>query len=248
MAGTTGSRSSFTPNLLLYNTKRARLPRSWAAIYSARNKGKVTVPDDPMFIADAALYLAKTRPGLGIRDPFELDERQFTAVVSFLRTQRPLVASYWATAADEIQLFKTGGATIGSAWPYQQAALKRAKRPIKAASPKEGLTGWLDTWMLSTRAKHPNCAYRWLNFVSTAKVQAQLSTAYGATPVNRKACRFMNAIEPGACASYRANGPEAYYRSIALWKTPLADCGKSGGTRRCMPYSRWAQAWAEIKG
>ena len=243
-----GISALFSPNLLAYNPKRiAQPPRSWSAVYSPKHAGKITVPDDPMFIADAALYLSKTRPGLGIRDPFELGDAQFAAVVALLRTQRPLVAQYWQTASDEIQLFKSGGATIGSAWPYQQAALRKTAAALKTAVPREGLTGWLDSWMLSVKAKHRNCAYRWLNYISTPKVQARLATFYGATPVTDGACAPMDALEPGSCARYRANAPEAYYRRITLWKSPVGNCGVPGGTRRCVPYSKWAQSWAEIK-
>ena len=32
-------------------------------------KGKVTAYDSPIYIADAALYLSKTKPDLGIKDP-----------------------------------------------------------------------------------------------------------------------------------------------------------------------------------
>src|SRR5436305_8136812 len=42
------------PNTLLYNTKDMSKPTSWKAIYDPANKGKVTVPDNPIQIADAA--------------------------------------------------------------------------------------------------------------------------------------------------------------------------------------------------
>src|SRR3954453_24047336 len=47
------------PNVLLYNTaKVGGPPTSWASIYDPKYKGKVTVPDNPIQIADAALYLS----------------------------------------------------------------------------------------------------------------------------------------------------------------------------------------------
>jgi len=42
------------------------------------------VPDNPIQIADAALYLSKTQPSLGITDPYELTADQLDAAVAKL--------------------------------------------------------------------------------------------------------------------------------------------------------------------
>jgi putative spermidine/putrescine transport system substrate-binding protein len=104
----------------------------------------------------------------------------------------------------------------------------------------------LDTWMMSAKAKHPNCAYKWWNYISSPSVQAQQANFYGETPVNKKACSFMNKISKGSCATYKANAPDAYYRSIKFWKTPVADCGDSRG-KVCTSYTKWVQAWTQVK-
>jgi putative spermidine/putrescine transport system substrate-binding protein len=70
----------FGPNVLMVNTKSyGKAPSSWSAIYDAKNKGKITIPDNPIQIADAALYLSKTQPSLGIKDPYELTKAQLAA-------------------------------------------------------------------------------------------------------------------------------------------------------------------------
>jgi len=233
------------PNTLLYNTKKVKpAPTSWSAIYSPKFKGKVTVPNNPIQIADAALYLSKTKPSLGIKDPYELNKTQFDATIALLKQQRPLVKKYWGLASDEISLFKNGDATIGASWPYQTNTLRDAKVPVKDLIPKEGATGWLDTWMVSAKAKHPQCALEWLKWISTPKVQAQQAIYFGETPVNKKACVIMDTLSKGSCAKYHANAPESYYASIKFWKTPIADCGN--GKKDCMDYSKWVTAWSEV--
>ena len=112
----------FGPNVLMYNPKTQAKPTSWAAIYDPKNKGKITVPDNPIQIADAALYLSKTTPSLGIKDPYELTKPQLAAAVALLKKQRALVKKYWAVASDQIDLFKNGGSTLGASWPYQVLA------------------------------------------------------------------------------------------------------------------------------
>jgi len=233
------------PNTLMFNTKTVRpAPTSWSAIYSPKFKGKITVPNNPIQIADAALYLSRTKPSLGIHDPYELTKTQFDATIALLKQQRPLVKKYWGLSSDEVSLFKNGDATIGASWPFTTNTLIAAKVPVREIIPKEGATGWLDTWMLSAKAKHPNCAYRWYQYISQPKVQALQAVTWGETPVNKLACPFMNRLAAGACGQYHANEPEAYYASIKFWKTPLADCGN--GKKDCMDYSAWVKAWNEV--
>jgi putative spermidine/putrescine transport system substrate-binding protein len=235
------------PNTLLYNTDEVTpAPTSWAALYDEKHKGKVTVPDNPIQIADAALYLSKTQPDLGIEDPYELNQEQFDAAVNLLKKQKPLVKKYWALASDEIDLFKNGDATIGASWPYQTNTLVADKVPVKDTIPKEGATGWADTWMLAKDSQHVNCAYLWMKHVSTPKVQAQQAIYFGETPANTKACAEMDKQSPGSCKQYHADAPASYFNQIKFWKTPVADCGN--GENNCMDYNKWQQAWTEIRG
>ena len=233
------------PNTLLYNTQSVKpAPTSWAAIYSPQYKGAVTVPNNPIQIADAALYLSKTNPSLGITDPYELTEAQLNAAANLLKQQRPLIKKYWGLASDEIELFKNGDVSVGAAWPYQTNTLQADKVPVKDLIPVQGATGWADTWMLSAHAKHPNCAYKWVNWVSSPKVQAEQAISFGETPANTKACAYMEKVKAGSCAQYHANAPAAYFDSIKFWKTPVAECGN--GKNDCTDYSKWQQKWTEI--
>src|SRR5205085_8928227 len=89
------------PNTLLYNTKDVKpAPTSWSVIYSPKFKGKITVPDNPIQIADAALYLSKAQPSLKITDPYELNSTQFNAAVNLLKQQKPLIKKYWARSEE----------------------------------------------------------------------------------------------------------------------------------------------------
>src|SRR5713101_3823338 len=233
------------PNTLLYNTtKFPTAPTSWGVIYDSANKGLVTVPDNAIQIADAALYLMKTKPSLGIKDPYELTQTQFDAAVALLKQQRPLIKKYWGTAGDEITLFQNGDVVVGAAWPYQTIQLKAAGAAVADTIPDEGATGWADTWMLATKAPHPNCAYLWTKWVSTPKVQAMQALSFGETPVNTKACAEMEALSAGTCAQYHADAPGSYFNTIHFWKTPIATC--DDGSKNCIDYSQWQAAWTTI--
>ena len=233
-------------NVLMWDKRGVKTPpTSWSAIYDPAYAGKVTVPDNPIQIADAALYLSKTKPELGIKDPYSLTQAQLDASVVLLKAQRPLIKKYWALASDEVSLFSTRDAVIGAAWPYQAITLKAAGQPVESTIPVEGATGWADTWMLATKAPHMNCAYRWMAYVSTPKVQAQQALFFGGTPVNKAACALMDAQQAGSCAQYHADAPADYFKKISFWKTPQKTC--SDGSKTCTDYSAWQQAWQTVK-
>ena len=166
--------------------------------------------------------------------------------MALLKRQKPLIKKYWGLASDEIDLFKNGDAIIGASWPYQTNTLRAAHAPVADLIPKEGATGWADTWMLSAKSKHVNCAYMWMKWISTPKVQAEQAIYFGETPANTKACPFMDKIQKGSCHQYHADAPTAYFKSIKFWKTPVADCG--GGKTGCVDYTKWQQAWVQLKG
>jgi putative spermidine/putrescine transport system substrate-binding protein len=236
------------PNTLIYNTKQVKpAPTTWGVIYSSKYKGKVTVPNNPIQIADAALYLMKTQSKLGIKDPYELTKPQLEAATKLLQQQKPLLKRYWNSATDEISDFKNGDVVIGAGWPYQTLQLKAAKAPVAETIPREGATGWADTWMLAKRAPHPNCAYKWMQYVTTPQVEAKQALVFGETPVNPKACPYMNKLQKGSCADYHLNQPLSYYKTIHFWKTPVPQCGWQKSSS-CMDYNAWQQAWTQITG
>ena len=105
-------------------------PTSWSTIYDARYKGKVTVPDNPIQIADAALYLSKTQPEPRHHRPVRADRRRSsTRRSTLLKQQRPLIKKYWALASDEIDLFKNGDAVDRRRrGRYQTITLQDAER------------------------------------------------------------------------------------------------------------------------
>jgi putative spermidine/putrescine transport system substrate-binding protein len=237
----------FGPNVLLYSKKTfPAAPTSWSVLYNKKYAGQVTVPNNPIQIADAALYLSKTQPSLGITDPYELTQAQFNATVNLLKQQKPLIKKYWDLASQEISLFQSGTTVVGAAWPYQTNTLQAAGASVADTIPSQGATGWADTWMLATKAPHPNCAYKWMQWATTPKVQAEQAVYFGETPANKLACPIMDQLQKGACAAYHANAPEAYFQTIKFWKTPLAQCGN--GKNDCVPFQQWTNAWTQITG
>jgi putative spermidine/putrescine transport system substrate-binding protein len=241
-------------NLLMWNTNDVKpAPKSWSVILdpkeAAKYKGKISAYDDPIYIADAAVYLKAHQPDLGIESPYELNEEQFEAAVNLLKEQRPYVGEYWSEAAKQISAFAGGDSVVGTTWQYQYFELKGAGKPVAASPasqgflPEEGSTGWSDTWMISSSAKHPNCMYMWMNWVIEPKVNAEIAEFFGEAPAQEKACE--ETANPNFCSEYHAEEP-AFWKRVYYWQTPLADCGN--GESDCKDYNDWVQAWTSIKG
>ena len=95
-------------NLLMWRTDIVKpAPDSWGVVFDANSpyKGKITAYDDPIYIADAALYLKATRPDLHITDPYELDTTQFNATVNLLKAQHTVIGTYWSDYTKEQSAF-----------------------------------------------------------------------------------------------------------------------------------------------
>ncbi|MGW2783777.1 ABC transporter substrate-binding protein [Streptomyces populi] len=235
-------------NLLMYDTRKVTpAPTSWSAVFddASANKGHVTAYDSPIYIADAALYLKSARPELKIKDPYALDQKQFDAAVDLLKKQNANVGEYWSDYLKEISAFKSGDSVVGTTWQViaNLAAGEGAK--VKAVVPEEGSTGWSDTWMVSARAKHPNCAYRWMDWIISPKVNAQVAEYFGEAPANSEACRYTS--DKSFCDTFHATD-EGYWKNIAFWNTPIEQCLDGRTDVKCVPYAKWVQAWTEIKG
>ena len=234
-------------NVLMYNTSVVKpAPDSWGVVFDGTSyKGKTTAYNSPIYIADAALYLKSSDPSLGITDPYELTQDQFNAAVDLLKKQHAQIGNYWSSFTSEIQDFKNGNLVIGQAWPYQYNALKADNVPVASIVPKEGMTGWADTWMMYSKAAHPNCMLKWMAYATTPAAQAKTAYTFGSAPANPKACGDLEKVQANYCADYHVTDP-AYFDNIYFWKTPLPTC--ANGQSDCVGYSEWSQAWTSILG
>ena len=234
-------------NLLMWNTDVVKpAPTSWGVVFDGGSKysGEVTAYDSPIYIADAALYLMKHQPDLGIKDPYALDEDQLAAAVDLLKQQRQNVGEYWSDYLKEIQAFKSGSSVVGTTWQVI-VNLAEADAPVKAILPEEGSTGWSDTWMVATNSDHKNCAYMWMNHIISPEANAQVAEWFGEAPANRKACAMT--ANKDHCDIYHA-GDAQYASQIHWWTTPITQCLDGRTDVQCTDYSDWTQAWTEIKG
>lgn len=232
--------------LLIYDREAFdRPPASWSVLFDEKRlpvvgagRGKVNLPEDPAFIADAALYLMKTRPGLEIRDPYELTEEQYAAVLEFLQQRRGLVHRHVSRASEILEDFQRNSVVVAVARPQVAKELSRNGAAVATVVPAEGASGWMDTTMLTARAKHPNCAYRWMEWSLNATVQGDVAAWLGSVPAVPAACEVNPKLGPDRCADHGL----AAFDELWFRRTPDPDCAAGA----CVGPERWAADYAAL--
>ncbi len=236
-------------NVLMWRTDEVtEAPTSWTAMFDPASPyaGKFSVYDAPIYIADAAVVLMTTNPELGIENPYSLDDTQFQAAVDLLKTQKPAVGEYWGDYTKQISSFQNGNTVLGTTWQVIANVLQGSDPavPVEVTKPVEGATGWSDTWMINSKTKNPNCAYKFLNHITSAPVNIQIAEYFGEAPGNRNSCAL--AVNPDHCDIYHAAETD-YWTDVWYWTTPTAECLDGRTDVTCKDFAAWVEAWTEIR-
>lgn len=233
-------------NMLLYDSRQFRQAPGWSAVFEPQtladgqpSQGRVQMHRGPMAIAEAALYLMKQRPALGIVDPYELSPTQYAQVLALLRQQRNWVWQYWQDPEQQVHDFRQQTLALSTGWGYTARALQRQGISVRTVIPREGATGWVDSWMLHSQAAHPVCAYQWMAYALRPRVQAMVAEWYGANPANAQACALRGPAGESVCD----DSQHKRFADLHFWRTPQANCASQP---RCVPYATWAKDYARI--
>ena len=228
-------------NVLMYNTKvfRDKKPTSWTMVFEEQtlpdgksNKGRVQAFDGPIYIADAALYLMKTKPDARHQGSVRAERG---AVQGGARRCCAGSASWWASTGTTPSCRSTTSPT--RAWSPRAPGSSRPtssgprSRPIATVVPEEGATGWADTTMMHAEAKHPNCAYMWMEHSLNPKLQGDLAAWFGSVPVVLDGLQGQHAAGDEGCAR---QGFDCFDK-IAFWRTPTAQVRDAGRPVRAVP-------------
>ena len=129
-----------------------RRPTTWDGIWedAADYKGKISIYDSSIFIADAALHLMDQAARPRHHRPLPADpgpvRRGHRAARAAARPRRP--ARTGRSTRDQMPSYAAGDIVIGTTWPFQVDLLQADGVPVEGVLPEEGSTGWSDTWMM----------------------------------------------------------------------------------------------------
>ena len=218
---------SFTwgPDVLIYDTRVFKqAPTSWHVLYDPANKGKLSTADNPITIADVALYL-------GYKDCYNLTEAQLARVKATLIAQKPLLRKYWEGAGDLEDAFKHGEVVASNAWPLMTSDLRKAHFPIGETIPREGATGWADTWMISKNSPNVDLAMKWINYMIGPKGQLGVINVTNYSGASRTVLPLLSKAQIKALHMDNLS----YFDQLHMWAEPAN-------------YGEWVQIWNDVKG
>jgi putative spermidine/putrescine transport system substrate-binding protein len=234
-------------NLLLFTkAKYPAPPDSWKDMWAADSpaKGRISPYDDAIYIADAAVYLMATRPDLKITNPYALDKTQFDAAVALLEQQKGLVAEYWGDITKQGTALASGAVWQSQGWQVTANLANADGEKVGTVKPKEGTTGWSDTWMVKKGTANLNCAYQWLDHIASPQVNAEIAEYFGEAPANAKSCALT--LNKNHCTEYHAAETD-YWKDVWYWTTPTEKCLDGRTDVSCVGYAEWVKAWSALR-
>src|ERR1700688_3576646 len=173
------------PNVLMYNTNTFKTaPKSWNVVFEEQELPDGKSNKGRIQAYDGAIYIADAALYLMAKKP-ELG----------IKDPYELNEDQYKAALDLLR--------------QQHKLLQSEKRPVASTVPDEGATGWADTTMMAAGAKHPNCAYLWLEHSIQPKVQGDVAAWFGSLPAVPAACKGNALLTDDGC---KTNGYDNFSR------------------------------------
>lgn len=82
-----------------------------------------------------------------------------------LMDKKNLVKNYWANGDALLQSMRSNEVYVAMAWDNGGWKLHQENPDIDFVAPKSGALGWIDTFAIPAKAKNPEAAYKWINFM-----------------------------------------------------------------------------------
>jgi spermidine/putrescine-binding protein len=220
-----GVNFSWGPTLMLYNPEVIpEAPSSWNALLDEQYSGKISTQNYPIQIAQYALLL-DPKP----EDPFLLDDEQLAQVKDILVRQRPLVRKYWDLGGEVAELFLNGEVVISDGWSWISLQIKDSEGTVAETTPEEGVTGWSDSWCISSKAANPELALKWADYMIGPEGQKGVIENLNYSITNSK---VVETLPMELREQLRMVDVPAEYAKIHMWKF--------------VPnYDKWVQIWQE---
>lgn len=223
---------------LCWLPKKLSTPDSWRSLWDPKNKGKVSLVDDPTTVMPFIPIM------LGFKDPFKLTDQQFAEMKKQLMALRGQVTHVSASIDDQTTDFANGQVTTGVLYNIStQVKLRADGIELEQTIPKEGAAAWCDNYAITKAGdKKAALVYDFINYTLSVPWQARFAAATSNTSVlTLKTAKSQEAVDAGLTPEklkttllpLTAGGAEFFSRIKLLRRVPDID--------------RWLGAWNEFK-
>lgn len=147
---------------LIYDRRQLpQPPDTVAVLWDRRYQGKVIAYNGGVHNFSLAAQ------ALGYPSPFRIAGAQWQAAVAQLIALRRNVSGFYTGPAESVAMFKERRAALMFAnfGSQQVQLLKAAGVDAGYAIPREGALAWLNCWAISRKARDPQLAARWIDFL-----------------------------------------------------------------------------------
>jgi spermidine/putrescine transport system substrate-binding protein len=206
---------------LTINTKEASLTPGKARLmdlFDDRYAGRLTLRGHSGLVAAGRALDADGKLPHKFIDSYA-DQAKMTAnyeaILGFLLARRKNVAQFWSNENDAQGAFRTNGCTIGHCWDTSARALIDEGQPIAYMAPVEGMTCWLQNFVLLKGARNIEQANAWVSWINSPEGGAAWAKAFAANSTSKGAIDLADARQKTFFAG-------AYTRDVLknLWWQP----------------------------
>ena len=124
---------------------------------------------------------------------------------------------------------------------------RRSGQQVEVVKPKEGTTGWSDTWMISSKAKHPNCMYKWMDYIISPEANAEVDRLVRRGAGQRAGLRRGREAVAGHCEQLPRDRRGVLQGRLVLEHADARRASTAAATI-CKDFDAWTKAWTEITG
>ena len=168
---------------ILHQSNLQPAPASWADLWDARLRGRLTMLDDEVEVLGACLK--KLRYSVNSANPAELQAARQEAIA-----QKPLLRAYLnAEVRDQAA---AGDVLAAQAWAVTAAqAIAAAPGKLAFAFPSEGFARFADNVAILRESRRVEAAHRWINYLLRPQVAAGIVMSTHTASANQEALRYL---------------------------------------------------------
>ena len=147
---------------ILYNKNMVDEPvTSWDILWDEKYSGQILMQDS---IRDAfTVSLKRNGYSLNSTDPAELEKAAEDMIA-----QRPLVQAYVVDQARDKMI--GGEAALAVIYSGEVLYTQRENPDLEYSVPDEGTNVWIDAWVVTKKARNPEAAMKWIDFLCRPEI------------------------------------------------------------------------------